>query len=222
MNSNKKLKMIGYFKSNSIFSLKTNQLSLPIKKNISHLLGFILLFSSCIKSASTFDSANTDGISDQLHFSFSTPDWSRFVPCDLLDDFISYPLNDSTSFINASSASTKLIWYFSIPRDSSKMTSTSNLKRYSICDYGTNTSPFQYSQRLPITDGSSTFLGSYKGLSDSSYNEVSKITYISSDSVNALFNIKCRYKMIMYEYGTIFNKKNVTGTFNFKVRALRK
>ncbi len=214
----------------NLFNLKAlKNLSVPFQNfpNRFQLQLFITLIffaflSSCIKSSSVNESANNDSISDQLHFSFSTPDWNRFVPCDLLDDFVSYPLNDSTLYIHASSASTKLIWYFSIPRDSSKMGLASNLKRYSICDYGTNTSVFEYSQRLPITEGSNVFLGSSKGLSDSSYNEVSNIKYLSSDAEYALFNVKCKYKMIMYEYGTLLNKKNVTGTFNFKVRVLRK
>jgi len=209
-------------KASNVFSVSCKFFSKRFSLQLSVLLICFAFLSSCIKTTSVNESANNGIISDQLHFSFSTPDWNRFVPCDLLDDFVSYPLNDSTLYIHGSSASTKLIWYLSFPKDSSKMTMTSNSNRYPICDYGKNTSSFEYSQRLPITEGSSVFLGSSKGISDSSFNEVSKITYLRSDSVYAMFNIKCRYKMIMYEYGTLLNKKNVTGTFNFNVRVLRK
>lgn len=169
------------------------------------------------------DSAATDDntISDALHMSFTTPDWSKFINCDLLNLYPSY-INDSTTMVSATSASTKETFYFSIPVDSSGMMKSGNLRKYAIHDYGNNAAPFEFSQKLPLTEGGSTYLVSEYGLSDSSYNEVAAIRYLGSETNYALFDVKCRYKMVMYENPTIQNRKNVSGTFNFKVRALRK
>ncbi len=157
-------------------------------------------------------------ISDALHMSFNTPDWNRFINCELLD-FTPWPLDSYTNYVGSTSQSTNQSFYFSMPADSSAMNLTSNLKKYAIRDYaGYLQGPFEFSQKLPLQSGSSARLISQEGLSAASYNEVADIKYVGSEPNYALFKIKCRYKMMTYELNNPSNTKEVTGTFNLKVR----
>jgi hypothetical protein len=167
----------------------------------------------------TYEMGTTESsdINNSLHMSFTTPDWSRFIPCDLLD---LYPdtIDASTNYVSATSQSTNETFVFSIPADSSAMVLPSNLKKYTIRNYFENQAPFEFSQKLPIQSGSSTKLLSKEGLSASSYNEVASITYVGNESDYCVFKVKCRYKMLTYELNNPSNIKLVTGTFHLKVR----
>ena len=159
---------------------------------------------------------NSGEVSNTLHLSFKTPDWERFINCEQLDLF-GYGINETTNYVSATSSSTKETFYFSIPKDSSAM-AAGNLKKYAITEYGMNKNPFEFSQKLPVTDGSSKYLVSTAGLTADSYNEVTAISYIGSDADFALFKVKCRYSMAMKELGNENTIKKVSGTFHFKVR----
>lgn len=160
---------------------------------------------------------NSGEVSNTLHLSFKTPDWERFINCEQLDLF-GYGINETTNYVSATSASTKETFYFSIPKDSSAMAAPANLKKYAITEYGMNGNPFEFSQKLPLTDGNSNYLVSSAGLTANSYNEVTAINYIGGDSDFALFKVKCRYSMTMKEAGNESTTKQVSGTFHFKVR----
>jgi PBP1b-binding outer membrane lipoprotein LpoB len=168
----------------------------------------------------TYDTGtpSASDISDALHMSFNTPDWSRFINCELLD-FSPWPLDSYTNYVGSTSQSTNQSFYFSMPADSSAMNLTSNLKKYAIRDYSDYLQgPFEFSQKLPLQSGSSARLISQDGLSAASYNEVAEIKYVGSEPNYALFKVKCRYKMMTYELNNPSNTKQVTGTFNLKVR----
>lgn len=173
--------------------------------------------SACSGSDSDDVSGGGDGVSNTLHLSFDTPDWDRFINCEQLD---LYPvgINELTNYVSATSASTKETFFFSMPADSSAMAAPGNLKKYAISNFGGNTEPFQFSQKLPITDGSTTYLASKAGMSETSYNEVVAINYVGSEDNYAVFKVKCRYKMDAYEVGNETNVKPIEGTFHFKVR----
>ena len=173
------------------------------------------LFMAC--SGSDSDDVSGSSVSNTLHLSFATPDWDRFINCEQLDlDPIG--INELTNYVSATSASTKETFFFSIPADSSAMVAPGNLKKYSISDFGSNDEPFQFSQKLPITSGSTTYLASKAGMSETSYNEVVDIKYTGSEGSYAVFKVKCKYQMDAYEVGNEANVKPVSGTFHFKVR----
>ena len=178
-----------------------------------------LLLVSCSGSDSE-DVDDNGSVSNTLHMSFKTPDWEQFINCEQLDLF-PYSINESTNYVSATSASTKETFFFSIPTDSSAMVAPGNLKRYAISEFGQNQNPFEFSQKLPITPGSTTYIASVGGLSETSYNEVVSINYAGADGNSALFRVKCRYKMDAYEVGNETNIKPVSGTFHFKVRTSR-
>ena len=178
-----------------------------------------LLLVSCSGSDSE-DVDDNGSVSNTLHMSFKTPDWEQFINCEQLDLFPSY-INESTNYVSATSASTKETFFFSIPTDSSAMVAPGNLKRYAISEFGQNQNSFEFSQKLPITPGSTTYIASVGGLSETSYNEVVSINYAGTDGNSALFRVKCRYKMDAYEAGNETNIKSVSGTFHFKVRTSR-
>ncbi|HYD90624.1 MAG TPA: hypothetical protein VEA37_03940 [Flavobacterium sp.] len=178
-----------------------------------------LLLVSCSGSDSE-DVDDNGSVSNTLHMSFKTPDWEQFINCEQLDLFPSY-INESTNYVSATSASTKETFFFSIPTDSSAMVAPGNLKRYAISEFGQNQNSFEFSQKLPITPGSTTYIASVGGLSETSYNEVVSINYAGTDGNSALFRVKCRYKMDAYEVGNETNIKSVSGTFHFKVRTSR-
>jgi len=153
----------------------------------------LLILFGCSSSEDSPNDPNT--ISNNLHLSFTTPDWDKFINCDLLDLF-PVSINATTNYVSATSASTKETFCFSVPKDSSVMVLPSNLKKYAVKEYFANTLPFEFSQKLPITDGNSSYLVSLEGLSDGSYNEVVEINYIGHETNYSIFKVKCRYKMI--------------------------
>lgn len=171
----------------------------------------------------TYDvgTSGANDINNTLHMSFTTPDWNRFINCDLLD-FYPWDYIGDTCYITSSSQSTNQTFYFSMPKDSSAMALTSNLKKYTIRNYANSLQgPFEFSQKLPLNSGSSARLISLEGLSANSYNEVASITYIGNEPNYALFKIKCRYKMQAYELNNPTNIKEISGTFHLKVRTTR-
>ena len=58
----------------------------------------LLIGISCSKEMNSENYSN----SDALHFSFKTPDWERWVKCEL--DFEPITLNDSTNILSFSSS----------------------------------------------------------------------------------------------------------------------
>jgi len=203
-------------------------------KTLSKLILFILFSTSFIACEKSNDGpsnensdpgkglviGNGDAVDNTLHMAFKTPDWERKIDCTHLDlDPIG--LNDSTSYVSATSASTNETFYFSFPRDSSAMVRSSNIKKYGIVRVGANIKPFEFSQTLPIIANSTTKLVSLAGSSSDSYNEVLEIKYIGVKGNYAQFQIKCRYSMSMGEILNESNKRLVTGTFHFKVKTKR-
>ena len=178
----------------------------------------LLIDSSCSKETSS-DSSSSNS-TDRLHFSFKTPDWERWVNCEL--DFPVIALNDSTNVISFSSASTKASLFFSYPKDSSKIVNNRELKRFKIKSFSENDEPFQFSQKLPLDqnslDDSTTKLVSNEGFSETEYNEVTEVKYIRSEVNNAVFRVKCIYKLNARIISTPEISKPVTGTFTFLVR----
>lgn len=184
------------------------------------LLGMgLITIISCSKT--TENTANSNGVSNDLHLSFVTPDWNRTINCDQLNLFPIY-INDSTNYVSATSASTLETFCFSLPTDSSQMVKSSNLKKYAIKNYFENNSPFEFSQKLPLNSGSSLRLVSMDSLTNLSYNEVSEINYIGFEATYCLFKVKCKYVMFAKELGNETNLKPISGTFHFKVRTSRK
>jgi hypothetical protein len=189
-----------------------------MKTKLLSALCLMLLLTACSGSDEN-DSVGGNG-NNTLHLSFKTPDWEQYINCDKLDLY-GYPVNETTNYVSATSASTKETFYFSIPKDSSAMVAPGNLKRYAITEYGQNANPFEFSQKLPLTQGSDKYLVSSAGSSDDSYNEVMQITYIGNEGESALFKVKCSYKMQSFELGNETNVKSISGTFHFKVRTSR-
>ena len=101
------------------------------------------------------------------------------------------------------------------------MVQPGNLKKYAIKEYGDVTAPFEFSQKLPVTKGASTYIVSEESSSDEFYNEVVAITYDGHDQTHAFFKVKCRYYMSTHELNNETNVKPVSGTFHFKVRTSR-
>ncbi len=91
---------------------------------------FSFLLVALFGCSSSEDSSNdSNGISNNLHMSFTTPDWNKFINCDLLDLF-PVSVNATTNYVSATSASTRETFCFSVPKDSSVMVLASNLKKY--------------------------------------------------------------------------------------------
>ncbi len=183
---------------------------------------FLFLSLMIILGCSSSEEASTDsnGISNNLHMSFTTPDWNRNINCDLLDLF-PVSINSTTNSFSATSASTKETFYFSVPKDSSAMVLATNLKKYTIKNYAENNAPFDFSQKLPITGGDTPYLISLEGLSDDSYNEVVEINYVGHETNYSIFKVKCRYKMIAKKIDDASVTRPINGTFHFKIRTSR-
>jgi hypothetical protein len=161
------------------------------------------------------------GVSDSLHFSFKTPDWSRNIDCSHLD-LPSYGLDNQNYYVSATSQSTKNTFFLSFPKDSSAIVNPSNLNKYAIAEYAENDGPFQFSLKLPLTEGSSVRLVSKGDFSDESYNEITGVRYIGRDGSSAVFAIKGRYAMTAYELNNSTNQRAVSGTYHFKVKTTTK
>jgi hypothetical protein len=158
--------------------------------------------------------------SDQLHFSFKTPDWNGYVPCKL--DFDAIALNDSTNVIAFDSASTNASLCFSYPKDSSAIVKNRQLKRYKIKSHFENNAPFQFYLKLPSDKNSlddlTKRLFSNAGFSETEYNEVAEVKYLKSEPNCAVFIVKCNYKLNARIAATPKLSKPVSGTFTFLVR----
>lgn len=176
-----------------------------------------LLLISCSGEENDNTNNNTGGVSNTLHLSFKTPDWEEFINCEQLDLY-GYPVNETTNYVSATSASTKESFYFAIPATSTAMADPANLKKYAIKEYGNVSAPFEFSQKLPVTKGSDSYLVSEEGLDDQSYNEVVAITFEGIDGNEAIYKVKCRYQMKAHELNNESNVKTISGTFHFKVR----
>lgn len=191
-------------------------------KIILSVLFFGLVLNSCSSDSETSSIATT---SDALHLAFKTPDWEKTINCDLLD---LYPtvVNDSTSIVSASSASTRETFYFSYPNDSSKIVKAKYLKKYKIMSVYENVEPFQFSQKLPLDansiDNLDKRLVSSEGFSASEYNQVLDVKYLKSEQNFAIFRVKCKYEMKAYLASTPEIIKPVSGTFTFKIRTTKK
>ena len=107
------------------------------------VLSFPILLIVCSCSKETSSDCSAGNSSDRLHFSFKTPDWERWVNCDL--DFPVIALNYSTNVISISSASSKASLFFLYPKDSSKIVNDRELKRFKSKCFSENDEPFQYS-----------------------------------------------------------------------------
>lgn len=176
-----------------------------------------LFLVSCSGEENDNTNNNNGGVSNTLHLSFKTPDWEEFINCEQLDLY-GYPVNETTNYVSATSASTKESFYFAIPVTKSAMDDPANLKKYAIREYGNVTAPFEFSQKLPVNKGSDSYLISEEGLDDQSYNEVVAITFEGNDGNVAIYKVKCRYQMRAHELNNESNVKTISGTFHFKVR----
>lgn len=191
-----------------------------MKIQITFLVVLLLFLTSC-----TTDEKNAADVSNatslDLHFAFKTPDWERKVDCTLLDLYPSF-VNDTTSSVRATSASTKESFWFTYPKDSSEIVRPRTYKKYKIMEYGYNEEPFQFSQVLPLDasslGNSSKTLVSKAGFSATEYNQVTEIKYIKSESQYAVFKIKCAYEMKTYLPSTPDLIKPVSGTYAFIIR----
>lgn len=200
-----------------------------MKAKIKNLLCTIILASFSLSCSSSTDDREEDNttnqvsqntVSDNLHLKFKTPDWERIIDCEQLDLY-PFSINSQTFGVSATSASTNETFYFSYPRDSSAIVRTSNLKRYPIANYGENENPFEFSQKLPATAGSTQLLISSKEFSDNIYNEVVEIKHFISETNYSVFKVKCKYRMNTYVLNSPDTKKFVEGTFHFKIRTTK-
>lgn len=189
-------------------------------KTIAYALFLIIMLTSCTKK-----SVSENSNDPSLFMSFSTPDWQRTIPCELLV-FEPNQINDSTSDAFSTSQSTRQIFHLSYPLDSSEMVRPGNLKRYPIMNYSENNAPFQFSQKLPMDanslDDPTRRLGSLEGLNDSSYNEIQSIQYMSSDNQTAKFLVKGSYAMRAQQIASNpLVVKPVTGSYALEVKTTR-
>lgn len=188
---------------------------------------YLVVISTILISCSTDqknNSENSNIISDDLHFAFKTPDWERKINCQDLD-FFPEKVNDSTSMIYAESLSTKVTFYFTYPRDSSKIVKTNFLKKHKIMTPRANNEPFQFSQKLPIDATTQDYMNkliSLEGISETEYNQISEIKYLKSEIDYALFKIKCNYEMNAYSNLSPTIIKPITGNFTFIIRTTKK
>lgn len=193
-----------------------------MKKIAFRIIAILMLttgFYSCTESS---DSNAT--VSDNLHMAFKTPDWERNIDCSKLD-LTPEVINDSTFGVGAMSASTRESFFFTYPRYSSKIVSPKYLRKHKIVAVDDNNAPFQFSQKLPLNanslDDSSKKLVSAEGFSDTEYNQVIEVKFISSEANYDIFRVKCKYEMKMYLPLTPEITKPVSGTFTFKIRTTK-
>lgn len=167
------------------------------------------------------DPAPSGGVSDALHFAFKTPDWERTIDCERLS---LSPRNGGPglSFVSAQSASTSATFFFLYPADSSAMVRPRPTPRFAITAFYEGSHPFEMSLKLPPAEGSAERLVSNPGLTADSYNEVAEVKYAGRDGTQAVFDVKCRYQMLMRLLSDSTVRKPVSGTFHFKVRTTRR
>lgn len=182
------------------------------------LFAALIALGACTEDADSVDKTDDDSsVPSSLHMAFKTPDWERQIDCTLLD-LTPFYITEGVFGVSATSQSTSESFYFSYPADSSDFVQSANLKKYDIAEYGYNDDVFEFSQKLPVTSGSSDRLISLEGSADDQYNEVVAITYDHSEADYAVFKIKCRYSMQTYLLSDANTQKLVTGTYHLKVR----
>ena len=189
-------------------------------------LATAMLFSSCTKdeldTTSTPTGSPTNNTSQDLFFSFQTPDWQRTIACDQMDFNPSNEIATGLAYALATSASTNATFGFPFPSDSSLMALTSNINTYRISDYNTwgttDGSAFEISLKLNkngVDDPQRLY--SLAGLSENNYNQVTSVTYVGSDINYANFIVSGNYKMNMVDYD-IDEYKTVTGSYRIKFK----
>lgn len=200
----------------------TNFTSTSLKFYKLFFFSLVILFGSC-SSDENKDGSDSD-VSEALHLSFKTPDWEQYINCDKLD-LIPHETNDSTNVVFATSASTRETFFFSYPKDSSKIVKAKLLSKHKIMEYGSNNEPFQFSQKLPLDansiDDTARRLISAEGLSDTEYNQIIDVKYVKSEADYAVFTVRCKYEMKSYLESTPETTKRITGTFAFKIRTTK-
>ena len=174
------------------------------------LIFSILLLVGCKKET---NGTSTEDSSNNLYFSFSTPDWSEHIDCSRLSLDATF-----NTVLSAQSQSTKEIFYLIVPTDSSTWVLPQNTRKHAI---GTDTL-FQLNQTLPMTKGATERMLGIPGFSDSSYHEVNSINYSHSESSGVYFFIKGNYRMWMTGMNTNTQRKFVTGSYCFKVKTTKK
>ncbi len=198
--------------------MTTTLFSITNKKMILFFCSLSMVFCSCNSDESNSDNQEA---SDDLHLSFKTPEWERYINCEHLD-LIPDEKNSTTYSVFASSASTRETFVFSYPKDSSMIVKTKALSKHKIMEFGANNAPFQFSQKLPLNeqsiDDTSKRLVSAEALSDTEYNQVLEVKYLKSEPTYAVFRVKCKYEMNTYIASNPETKIKVTGTFAFKIR----
>lgn len=191
-----------------------------MKKNLNNLLLFnlttltIICLIACSKTTDAANNSNDISISDDLHFSFYTPDWGAKINCDLLNfDYT------TTDVVTSTSQSTNETMSLYLPQDSSKMAQISNLKKYPI-DGSSN--PFSKKEWIPITQGSPKRMGCIynNNITDSSYLNVVAINYHHSDTSGVYFKIKANFRNMMEIRNTTSpdSTKFVYGDFHILVK----
>lgn len=83
-------------------------------KTFTTLSTYLFLISIVLSSCSTDENNDADVTNPvvlDLHLAFKTPDWQRKIDCTLLDLYPSF-VNDTTSSVRATSASTKEAFWF--------------------------------------------------------------------------------------------------------------
>ena len=191
-----------------------------IKKSV--LLLLILFLIACSEDKKVSTNPNPDNtISDNLHISWKSPDWTYSLPCDDLS-FIPEATNSNQYCARASSASTKISYGFFYPKDSSQVVKASAIGKYAIQQYSSFSNPyasdqfFQFYMSMPITLGNSEKIYSKAGFSEYEFNEVVSVKYLNKQDNFAVFLIKCRYAMKM-TLKDLITEKSVTGNYTFKI-----
>jgi len=172
----------------------------------------------------TSDTPNPVVVTDNLHFSFTTPDWSRDINCELMN-FYPTVVNDSTYYVYANSLSTNATFCLSHPKDSSNIVKTRMFKNHKIMSIYDNKEPFQLSLKLDLDANSNGDLTkrlvSQEGSSPTEYNQITEVKYIASEPNYAVFRVKCKYEMKMYLPSDPSVIKPVFGTYTFKIRTTK-
>ncbi|MCB2377863.1 hypothetical protein LGH70_09740 [Hymenobacter sp. BT635] len=177
---------------------------------------------SCFGSDSKEEDPAPDAVSESLHFAFKTPDWERQIDCTHLNlSFNPLYNNPKIAIASATSGSTYSTFHFAYPADSSALVASTNLRKYPITKYGMGRNAFEFSHKLPPTEGSNSRLESLPGMSDNAYNEILAVKYAGHQGKYALFDIKAKYAMLMKGTGadSTAPAKPVTGSFKFRLRA---
>lgn len=182
-----------------------------ITKTILLLLIFILSIPLLhCTSDKTSNNTNTNpadgtGVSDALHISWNSPTWQYYLNCNELI------LNNQ--YQSYTSASTKEVFYYTFPEDSSAIVQPGKIKKYPI-----QSGDFSFTQSLPLTLGASEKMYAKEGLSNNSFNDLMLVKYTGRINGKPSFLIKAKYAMQMKKVNqTDSDAVTVTGDYSFKV-----